>query len=1218
MIAFNFSRSARQLAVAAFLIPAISTNVSPGRADAAAGAVTINIDFPGGNAKVIDNNGDSVQLEPDLRGGRPWFYWYFESTSTRPGKVNFVFPEKVAGFKNGAIGFQGPAISTDSGETWKWMGTDHVEGRSFSYDFAKAGECVRFAVTIPYLQKELGAFLTKNASNAHLKTSVLTKSRNGRNVTLLQIGSPGPEVLPMLVTGRHHAAETIASYVLEGFLQEAISESPSGRAFREKYVLYGVPFVDRDGVEEGDQGKNRRPHDHNRDYGEKSIYPEIQAIKKLDQEKNFRFALDFHCPTLVMNDHQVMYFVGPKEHPQYNFQNVSEFAGWIKKGLPKSAPVGPYVWLRPTETPAPMNSNYFGFKAGTIMAATLEIPFAPPGKSTDPASCRNYGQTILAAWVNTHFSAPDDKPADKPQDAAAPKKAVKPVATVPDKFEWLPREATADVSRTDLAGEQIIPRITITKTPKPTADPSKYTREYVLDLKKFNISNKGDHPAETSKGINAALQYAKTLNANRIVFPQGTYLISETDPLVIDHRDTIIDLNGATLQINANSEIKYKIVNFVDGAENVRLTNGTLRGDRDKHDFSSNNGLHEWGHGLVFDGGRNLEVDRLTLTNVTGDGANSRFSGARTRPELLANIAHSIYKKHLEQGAFSATGQKIDSTEKTRSIEPFDLTKCQGEFEFGYSTGYLGYPFIRGRVYQAYFYDARMKFIEMKKCLQFRKATIPEGARFAHLEFNQPEVSETPLHAGAGKGSFVGRISNFKGPVDVHFHHNKLIGNRRLGLGYCGGRQWLIEDNLFASNGGTAPAYGIDLEDGWEFMQDVVIRNNRFKDNVAGDLVICAGSELLIEGNTFEHNVAVHGRPHNYTFRNNKFTGGHVGYKTRTGVAKLHDNHYENCTLSIVFDTKAVADGIDRKPGETVATPPLTLAGETLVNVPKITGTYFNFRNAIIKNSHFVAGKETRLINFKECDVLASSIHYEALGPRVLVELDRSEKKLTHAGPGLNRRRALRSGLPSFKFNEEQASDGFFDEFEKWAREDVGRVVEQDEVLVIGSSSIHGWRSMDEDLSPVKVLRRGFGGSRMKDVLRFKDFFRRYQARRIVIYEGDNDLGGSYDLEPAAFLEHCKQFVDYIRMESPRTRFYFISIKPSTARMKKWQVMNEGNRLLKSLAKSDDYIEYIDVASRMLKKDGTLRDGLIGEDRVHMTRAGYNLWTEVVRSHLTK
>jgi hypothetical protein len=372
-------------------------------------AVTINADFPGGNVHVLQNQDDSVHLEPDLRGDNRWFYWYFEATAHREGTIQFVLPETVAGFKNGGIGFQGPAISTDAGQTWNWMGTENVQDNVFSYVFSKAGESVRFAVTIPYLQADFEKFIAANRGNAHLKQSVLTRSRNDRPVELIQIGATGKAVQPVLVTGRHHAAESMASFVLEGFLQEAISDSEAGKSFRESYVLFAVPFVDKDGVEAGDQGKNRKPHDHNRDYGDQSIYPEVKAIKALDETHHFRFALDFHCPTLVMEDHQVMYFVGAKTHPQFNFENVSEFAGWIKKGLPADAPVGPLVWLKDESEPAPKNSRYFGFQPDCIMAATFEFPFAPPNKSTDPDSCRKYGQIMLQAWVNTHFQAPETK-----------------------------------------------------------------------------------------------------------------------------------------------------------------------------------------------------------------------------------------------------------------------------------------------------------------------------------------------------------------------------------------------------------------------------------------------------------------------------------------------------------------------------------------------------------------------------------------------------------------------------------------------------------------------------------------------------------------------------------------------------------------------------------------------------------------------------------------
>jgi len=370
-------------------------------------AVDIRTDFSGGNALVKDIKGDTVYIAPDLRGDREWFYWYFEVRANRPGRVTFSFPPTVAGFKDGAIGFQGPAVSDDLGKTWKWMGIDNGRGNSFFYDFIRDGETLRFSSTIPYLQAELDTFLQKNVGNSALTKSVLTRSREGRHVELLKIGNEAPGVQPVLVTGRHHANESIASYVLEGFLQEAISDSPSGVALRKKYVVYAIPFVDKDGVENGDQGKNRQPHDHNRDYGEKSIYPEIIAIRKLDAEKDFRFTFDIHCPTLVINIHQRMYFTGIESPPEHNLANLTEFAKEIKQRLPKGAPWGPVVLPKPPTERKPMNSHYFGFRKDMVMVATLEVPFAPPKTVMHPDALREYGKAILDAWVNTTFLESD-------------------------------------------------------------------------------------------------------------------------------------------------------------------------------------------------------------------------------------------------------------------------------------------------------------------------------------------------------------------------------------------------------------------------------------------------------------------------------------------------------------------------------------------------------------------------------------------------------------------------------------------------------------------------------------------------------------------------------------------------------------------------------------------------------------------------------------------
>ncbi len=367
--------------------------------------VDIRSDFAGGNVVVKSNTGAEVQIQPDLRTTpSEWPYWYFSAKANKPGTVTFQTPEIWGNQKAGALGHQGPAISTDQGKTWVWMGKQNVTGSSFSYEFTKAGEEIRFSSSLPYVQAEFDGFMSRNAGNPHVKRSVLTKSGKGRDVALLQIGQEGPGILPVLVTGRQHANESVSSYVLEGFLQAAMSDTPAGQEFRKKYVIFAVPMTDIDGVEEGDQGKNRKPHDHNRDWSAKPIYPETVALMELDKQKDFKLAVDFHCPTLLMDSHQVIYFGGLQSPPAQNLENLKEFAKLVKEALPAGAPGGPLVFSKPEpKKQENKHAHYFGYQEGAIMVCTLEFPYAPPKTDMNIDALRSYGKAILEAWVKMEF-----------------------------------------------------------------------------------------------------------------------------------------------------------------------------------------------------------------------------------------------------------------------------------------------------------------------------------------------------------------------------------------------------------------------------------------------------------------------------------------------------------------------------------------------------------------------------------------------------------------------------------------------------------------------------------------------------------------------------------------------------------------------------------------------------------------------------------------------
>ena len=381
--------------------------------------VAIRVDFPGGNVKVVKNDGSAIEIAPDLRGGPAWFYWHFEAEASQVGKVTFTFANPPM------IGVRGPAVSLDGGKSWKWLGAEHVafappagndktvvRQDRFTFTFTEAKQKVRFAVAIPYLRGDLDLFLAKHAANANLKRSVLAETRIGRReVDLIQIGKPGKGVQAVLVTARHHACESLASYVLEGILQEAMSDSLAGVAFRQKYVIYAVPLVDADGVHAGDQGKNRLPHDHNRDYGKDAIYPEIKAIQELADLQNIQFALDLHCPYLLGDIHEAFHFLGLAV-PHIK-DKVNELSNWLNEERPRVAMTPINLLIDPNKPGAEnckMNSHFFATRKGAVFAATLEIPYAQPTTPSDPAMARAYGASILRAWVRTKFVTSAEEP----------------------------------------------------------------------------------------------------------------------------------------------------------------------------------------------------------------------------------------------------------------------------------------------------------------------------------------------------------------------------------------------------------------------------------------------------------------------------------------------------------------------------------------------------------------------------------------------------------------------------------------------------------------------------------------------------------------------------------------------------------------------------------------------------------------------------------------
>jgi lysophospholipase L1-like esterase len=170
-------------------------------------------------------------------------------------------------------------------------------------------------------------------------------------------------------------------------------------------------------------------------------------------------------------------------------------------------------------------------------------------------------------------------------------------------------------------------------------------------------------------------------------------------------------------------------------------------------------------------------------------------------------------------------------------------------------------------------------------------------------------------------------------------------------------------------------------------------------------------------------------------------------------------------------------------------------------------------------------------------------------------------------------------------------------------------------VLFIGSSSIRLWNTLDADFPGIAVINRGFGGSKIPDSTRYVDrIVTPYHPRKIVMYAGDNDIGGGRT--PQQVLEAFQAFVAKVRQTMPDVPISFISIKPSLKRWKLVDQIKEANALIEKFTKSEKTLDYIDIFTPMLGSDGKPRPELFRPDGLHMVAQGYELWVSIIAPKL--
>ncbi len=175
-------------------------------------------------------------------------------------------------------------------------------------------------------------------------------------------------------------------------------------------------------------------------------------------------------------------------------------------------------------------------------------------------------------------------------------------------------------------------------------------------------------------------------------------------------------------------------------------------------------------------------------------------------------------------------------------------------------------------------------------------------------------------------------------------------------------------------------------------------------------------------------------------------------------------------------------------------------------------------------------------------------------------------------------------------------------------------------IVFTGSSSITFWNTLAQDMAPLPVINRGFGGSRIDQVARYVDrIVVPYDPQAIVLFAGTNDISGREPKTAQQVFEGYRAFVNNVRAALPETPIYYISITPSPSRWALWPVVCEANDLIRSYAATAaDHLYFIDLTLAVLGPDGTPRRELYRSDKLHPSAQGYAVWTEHIKPVLLR
>jgi lysophospholipase L1-like esterase len=181
----------------------------------------------------------------------------------------------------------------------------------------------------------------------------------------------------------------------------------------------------------------------------------------------------------------------------------------------------------------------------------------------------------------------------------------------------------------------------------------------------------------------------------------------------------------------------------------------------------------------------------------------------------------------------------------------------------------------------------------------------------------------------------------------------------------------------------------------------------------------------------------------------------------------------------------------------------------------------------------------------------------------------------------------------------------------RWRVQDEEAPAPQGQLVVTGSSSIRRWEHAFRDLAPWGVIQRGVGGAHLTEVAASApDLVLRHRPAGVLVFAGTNDIATGVSPDQVVIAWRC--LVQQVHDALDDVPVVYIGITPTPSRWSQWDLADTANREIERLAGLHPLLGYVDLATPFLQAGEPPDAALFAGDQLHLSAAGYELWTEAI------